>query len=91
MAGILLGLAATAQDFDNLLPLAKAGHNEAQNNLGSLYYAGDGVSQHFGETIKWYRLAAEQGDDWAQNALVTCITMGRVSYRIIAKRLGGID
>ena len=69
MAGVLLGLTVTAQDLDDLLPLAKAGHAEAQNSLGDMYYYGEGVPQDYGEAAKWYRLAAEQGHDEAQNNL----------------------
>ncbi len=69
MAGVLIGLAATAQDLDDLLPLAKAGHAEAQNSLGDLYYYGESVPKDYGEAAKWYRMAAEQGHDEAQYEL----------------------
>jgi len=66
MAGVLLGLTATAQDLDGLLPLAKAGNADAQNNLGDMYSDGEGVPQNYGEAVRWYRLAAEQEYSWAQ-------------------------
>lgn len=69
MAGILIGLAATAEDLGDLLPLAKAGNAEAQNSVGDMYADGNGVPQDYGEAAKWYRLAAEQGHDEAQNNL----------------------
>ena len=33
-----------------------------QVELGTRYYSGDGVPNIFVEAVKWYRLAAEQGD-----------------------------
>ena len=38
----------------------------AQYNLGVMYDNGDGVPQDYKEAVKWYRLAAEQGDASAQ-------------------------
>ena len=37
-------------------------HGEAQCNLGTCYYLGEGVSKDLVEAVKWYRLAATQGD-----------------------------
>ena len=41
----------------------------AQNNIGTLYYHGHGVPQDFAEALKWFQLAAEQGDKHALNNL----------------------
>ena len=41
----------------------------AQNNLGLMYYNGQGLSQDYHEAAKWYRLAAEQGNATAQSNL----------------------
>ena len=38
----------------------------AQYNLGTMYDLGQGVPQDHAEALKWYRLAAEQGDMNAQ-------------------------
>ena len=38
-------------------------------NLGFMYNNGQGVPQDYAETVKWYRLAAEQGHASAQNNL----------------------
>ena len=35
-------------------------------NLGNMYAKGEGVLQDYAETVKWYRLAAEQGNAYAQ-------------------------
>ena len=41
----------------------------AQNNLGHMYRGGKGVPQNDKTAVKWYRLAAEQGDANAQRSL----------------------
>ena len=41
----------------------------AQNNLGVMYYHGNGIKQDFDEAFKWYRCAAEQGHAKAPNSL----------------------
>lgn len=38
-----------------------------QNNLGDLYYYGDGVTKNHEEAMKWFRLAAGQGHHDAQH------------------------
>ena len=40
--------------------------------LGICYYCGNGVKQNYKEAVKYYRLAAEQGYDWAQYNLGNC-------------------
>ena len=45
---------------------AVAGDANAQNNLGLMYVAGEGVPKNDGEAVKWYRKAAEQGHARAQ-------------------------
>src|SRR6476469_1692865 len=47
-------------------PLAEQGNAVAQSNLGAAYATGQGVSQDFSEAVKWFRLAAGQGEDRAQ-------------------------
>jgi len=49
-----------------LQPLADQDDADAQTSLGEMYDSGEGVAQNFGEALKWYRLAATQGDDDAQ-------------------------
>ena len=55
---------ATAQQLWR--PLAEQGNTAAENNLGLMYYGGDGVKQDFAEALKWFRLAADHGDYRAQ-------------------------
>ena len=45
---------------------AELGHASAQDDLGDMYYDGNGVPQDYTEAVKWYRKAAEQGNDAAQ-------------------------
>jgi TPR repeat protein len=47
-------------------PLAEQGDASAQNNLGSMYGNGWGVTQDYKAAFKWYMLAAEQSDASAQ-------------------------
>ena len=35
-------------------PLAEQGNASAQNNLGWMYYKGQGVPQDYAEAVKWY-------------------------------------
>jgi len=65
------GLAAyNAGDYATALqewtPLAEAGDEVAQYNLGVMYGNGRGVVQDYKEAVKWYRLSAERGDASAQ-------------------------
>jgi TPR repeat protein len=53
-----------------LEPLAKNGESVAQNALGTiLYWGGHGVKKDINESIKWYSLSANQGNDAAQYKL----------------------
>ena len=51
--------------------LAEQGYSGAQYNLGKMYKDGLGVPEDYAEAARWYRLAAEQGDEraksWADN------------------------
>ena len=50
-------------------PLAEKGDARAENNLGYMYYKGEGVERNAEEAIKWFRRAAEQRYAKAQNNL----------------------
>ena len=45
-----------------LTPLARFGEVSAQSRLGEIYERGKGVAPDLAEALKWYRLAADQGD-----------------------------
>ena len=66
-------------DIEGLKRIAEAGNARAQHELGRHYYEGDdegGVTQDFSEAVKWYRLAAEQGNSDAQYSLGLCYQGG---------------
>ena len=58
--------AAQSGDFATALrewrPLAEQGLVEAQFNLGLMYGNGWGVPENDAKAVKWYRLAAKQGE-----------------------------
>ena len=72
--------AAQAGDFAKALkewkPLAEAGDEGAQYNLGVMYDNGYGVPQDHKEAVKWYRLAGEQGIVSAQYNLASMYEFG---------------
>ena len=53
---------------------AEQGDAQAQNNLGLMYDAGQGVPQVNAEALKWYRLAAEQGDAGSDQCRAEVVT-----------------
>ena len=48
---------------------AGQGYTPAYKALGDCYIFGYGVEQDYEEAVKWWRLAAEQGNAEAQNNL----------------------
>jgi TPR repeat protein len=59
------------------MPLAKQGNARAQFNLGVMFDHGQGVPQDDKEAARWFRLAAEQGNQYAQ--LILAAKQGNVS------------
>ena len=55
--------------YNLILPLAKKGFAQAQYNLGVMYGNGNGVEKNYSKAIKWWNLAADQGNDKAQYSL----------------------
>jgi len=49
--------------------LAQEGDHRAQYNLGTLYNTGKGVPQNEAEAIKWFQMAADQGNKFAKMSL----------------------
>ena len=69
--GIQKGLTAyKSGDYATALrewtPLAKYGNAAVQYNLGTMYQNGQGVPQDYKTAVKWFKLAAEQGNAYAQ-------------------------
>src|SRR5437867_2255374 len=52
--------------LETLQAMAQQGDDNAQNNLGSMYAQGEGVSQDFSQAVLWFRKAADQGNSAAQ-------------------------
>jgi hypothetical protein len=67
-----------ATAFKEWLPLAKQGDIRAQNALGILYSEGHpGIPKNDKEALRWFRLAAEQGDALSQDNLGLFYLTGR--------------
>jgi hypothetical protein len=76
------GLAAyEAKDYKRAmavwLPLAEAGHAEAQFRVGRLHGEGESIAKDETVAATWYRKAAEQGHALGQVALGDCLWHGR--------------
>ena len=50
---------------EELVKYAESGDAVAMYSLGKCFYNGDGVSQDYGEAIKWWKKAAEKGHETA--------------------------
>jgi hypothetical protein len=61
------------QAFDILLPLAQAGNVDAQLSVGTMYNKGQGVKQDTKKALKFYQLAADQGDYIAKTLIQTLL------------------
>ncbi|MBQ7155126.1 MAG: sel1 repeat family protein [Synergistaceae bacterium] len=59
-----------------ILQHMKAGKLEAQMLLGKMYAYGEIVSKDYGASVKFYKMAAEQGDDTAIFALGSLYSQG---------------
>ena len=66
------------EDYEQAFPLLEKaatpkgeykGHAGAQCTLGLMYDNGDGVTQDYAKAVKWYQLAADQGQVNAQSKL----------------------
>lgn len=68
--------------FAIFLPLAQAGNVDAQLSVGTMYDRGQGVEQDSQEALKWYQLAADQGDNIAKSLVKTMFnsTEGATKY-----------
>ena len=55
---------------------AEQGDADAQNNLGSMYYDGQGVNKDYAEAVRWYRKSAEQGTALEQGNAHSQVNLG---------------
>ena len=79
MAAYARGDYATALRL--LRPLAEQGDAQAQYNLGVLYDNGQGVPKNDAEAMKWYRMAADQGEAEARTTSRTCMPPAKACRR----------
>ncbi len=63
--------------IDGVRALAEKGDAAAQFALGVHYATGEGVSQNYGEAVRWFSMAAEQGQVMAQATLGAYYWAGR--------------
>jgi hypothetical protein len=66
LALIAVGCAEPILDLEEMRALAEQGDANAQNNLGFMYVAGDGVPEDNVLAYMWYNLAAAQENEVAQ-------------------------
>jgi len=85
VAPVALGQGTSIQDSAKLASLrqrAAQGDAKAQSKLGLAYEYGSGTAERdYGEAIRWYRKAAEQGDSLARHQLGRIYSEGRVVKR----------
>ncbi len=76
------------RDIVGLIQAANAGVIEAQLELASLYYYGDGgfIEKNHEKSIYWYRRAAKQGSEIAQFLLGGFYELGMTSLKRDAKK-----
>lgn len=60
-----------------LIDAAKKGDSEAQNTLGTYYYAGKKVKQNYEVALKWFSMAAKQKHVKAIANMGLCYQLGR--------------
>ena len=63
-------MTSTHKNLVETLEQADAGDAEAQYSLGMMYAYGEGVPEDDVEAVKWYRMAAEHGDEEAKKILI---------------------
>lgn len=68
---------SSANQFEVLRKLATGGDSAAQFDVGVRYWTGDQVPQDYGQAVRWFSLAAEQGNVAAQAMLSNCYWVGR--------------
>ena len=66
---LFFGSYVSASVFEEWIQLAQQGNQDAQYNLGLIYYNGDGVVQDYKKALYWFEKSARQGDAQAQNNL----------------------
>ncbi len=70
-------VAAERRHFDETLAKARSGDAEARYELARLYDQAEGTKKDIEESLRWCRLAAEQGLAKAQFTLSMCLMVGK--------------
>src|ERR1022692_1720701 len=76
--------------------IAESGNAEGQRMLGTLHRTGTHFSESISEAMRWYRLAADQGNAAAQGCLAGClIEIGKpeeaIGWLIRAAEQGSVE
>ena len=65
-----------AMAFHYYLSVAEDGYEPAYGIVGAMYYNGTGVARNYAEAIRWFELAAAQGDITSKYNLGLCYYFG---------------
>ena len=84
LLALVVALTVGAADFEQTRRAAEAGDAKAQNELGFIYFQGNGVPQDYAQALIWYRKAADQGNARAQSRLGNMYANG---YGGVAKNM----
>lgn len=66
---LMFSLCANAQTLEEMISLANEGISSYQCMLGYKYLDGDGVEKNIPEAVKWFKMAADNGDVYAAYTL----------------------
>lgn len=74
---LLFKFGGISEEVQELLKKANGGDSNAQYDLGSCYWDGDGVAVNLKEAFYWYKKSAEQGNYNGENAIGNCYNWGQ--------------
>lgn len=74
LLSIFFIVSCKSYDVRMLEAMSESGDHKAQGNLGFMYQYGYGVRANYNESLKWYKLAASDGDPLAEG------TVGRLYF-----------
>ena len=66
-----------SEKVQELLTKANSGDSNAQYDLATCYWNGDGITTNLKEAYYWYKKCAEQGNYNGENALANCYNWGK--------------
>ena len=74
---LLFEFGGMSEHVQELLKKANGGDSNAQYDLGSCYWNGNGVATNLNEAFYWYKKSAENGNYNGENALGNCYNWGK--------------